>query len=283
MAIIDCRNVIKIHKQGNLEVVALQGLDFTMQEGEFISVVGKSGAGKSTLLRILAGLEMPSAGKVEVAGVDLTDATGTVLTKHYRRDVGFLWQDYTRNLLPYLTVMQNIELPMLLSGVGRRRRRARARALLEATGLENHAFNRLNKMSGGEQQRLAMCVALAMGPKLLLADEPTGELDTETSLEIYELLRRMAHEAGLSVLVVTHDVALATRSDRVIRLADGQVAAPTVVHHEILRVALDGTLELPSDLRVEAGIGEHVRAEVTEEGILLRPETELNGEVPDVD
>lgn len=277
MAIIDCRNVIKIHKQGNLEVVALQGLDFTMHEGEFVSVVGKSGAGKSTLLRILAGLERPSAGRVEVAGVDLTDATGSALTRHYRRDVGFLWQDYTRNLLPYLSVMQNIELPMLLAGVGRRRRKARAGALLEATGLTNHAYNRLNRMSGGEQQRLAMCVALAMGPKLLLADEPTGELDTETSLEIYELLRRMAHEAGLSVLVVTHDVALATRSDRVIRLADGQVATTRAEHHELLAVADDGTVVLPSDLRVETGIGGHVRAEITDEGILLRPQPELNG------
>jgi putative ABC transport system ATP-binding protein len=254
-AIIDCHNLIKIHKQGNLEVVALHGLDFAMDEGEFISVVGKSGAGKSTLLRILAGLDVPSAGAVHVTGTDLTDITDRGLVKHYRRNVGFLWQDFTRNLLPYLKALQNVELPMLLAGVGARRRRSRALALLDAVGLRNHAYSKVHTMSGGEQQRLALCVALSLGPKLLLADEPTGELDTETSLGIYELLRRLNLEGGLSILVVTHDMALAQRSDRIVQLADGKVAIPD---HHLQAITVDvgphGAVHLPRDMLLEAGI-----------------------------
>lgn len=271
-SIIECDNLIKIHKQGNLEVVALQGLDFAMEEGEFISIVGKSGAGKSTLLQILAGLETPSAGKVEVAGTDLTDMTSKQRVNYYRRGVGFLWQDFTRNLLPYLKAIRNIELPMLLAGVPTRRRRKRAIALLEATGLRSHAFSKVHTLSGGEQQRLALCVALSLGPQLLLADEPTGELDTETSLGIYELLRRMSHEGGLSVLVVTHDVALAQRTDRVVRLADGRMATQGRFEtHELLAIDRRGMVQLPRDLLIEAGIGDQVMARLVEEGILLEP------------
>jgi putative ABC transport system ATP-binding protein len=277
--IIECDNLIKIHKQGNLEVVALQGLDFAMEQGEFISIVGKSGAGKSTLLQILAGLESPSAGKVEVAGVDLTDLTSRQRIDYYRRGVGFLWQDFTRNLLPYLKAIRNIELPMLLAGVPTRRRRKRAMALLEATGLRSHAFSRVHTLSGGEQQRLALCVALALGPQLLLADEPTGELDTETSLGIYELLRRMSHEGGLSVLVVTHDVALAQRTDRVVRLADGRMATQGRFEtHELLAIDRRGMVQLPRDLLIEAGIGDQVVARLVEEGILLEPSGGTDGD-----
>jgi putative ABC transport system ATP-binding protein len=276
--IIECDNLIKIHKQGNLEVVALQGLDFAMEQGEFISIVGKSGAGKSTLLQILAGLETPSAGQVEVAGVDLTDLTPKQRINYYRRGVGFLWQDFTRNLLPYLKAIQNIELPMLLAGVPNRRRRKRALALLEAVGLRSSAYARVHTLSGGEQQRLALCVALALGPHLLLADEPTGELDTETSLSIYELLRRMSHEGGLSVLVVTHDVALAQRTDRVVRLADGRMATQGRFEtHELLAIDRRGMVQIPRDLLIEAGIDNQVMARVVEGGILLEPSGDSDG------
>lgn len=270
--IIECDNLIKIHKQGNLEVVALQGLDFSMRKGDFISIVGKSGAGKSTLLQILAGLETPSAGQVEVAGVDLTDLTSKQRVNYYRRGVGFLWQDFTRNLLPYLKAIQNIELPMLLAGVPTRRRKKRAMALLEAVGLRSSAYSRIHTMSGGEQQRLALCVALSLGPQLLLADEPTGELDTETSLGIYELLRRMSHEGGLSVLVVTHDVALAQRTDRVVRLADGRMATQGRFEtHELLAIDRRGMVQIPRELLIAAGIDNEVQARVVDEGILLEP------------
>ncbi len=270
--IIDCDNLIKIHKQGNLEVVALQGLDFTMEKGEFISIVGKSGAGKSTLLQILDGLEIPSAGRVEVAGTDLTDLTSKQRISYYRRGVVFLWQDFTRNLLPYLKAIQNIELPMLLAGVPTRRRKKRALALLEAVGLRSSAYARVHTLSGGEQQRLALCVALSLGPQLLLADEPTGELDTETSLGIYDLLRRMSHDGGLSVLVVTHDVALAQRTDRVVRLADGRMATQGRFEtHELLAVDKRGMVQIPRELLIEAGIEDELTARLVDGGIMLEP------------
>jgi putative ABC transport system ATP-binding protein len=277
--IIECDNLIKIHKQGNLEVVALQGLDFTMDRGEFISIVGKSGAGKSTLLQILAGLEIPSAGRVEVAGTDLTDLAPRQRVTYYRRGVGFLWQDFTRNLLPYLKAIQNIELPMLLAGVPTRRRKKRALALLEATGLRSHAYAKVNTLSGGEQQRLALCVALSLGPQLLLADEPTGELDTKTSLGIYDLLRRMSHDGGLSVLVVTHDVALAQRTDRVVRLADGRMATQGRFEtHELLAVDGRGMVQLPRELLTDAGISDELKATLVDGGILLEPSGGSDGD-----
>ncbi len=267
-AIVDCRNLIKIHKQGNLEVVALHGLDFTMERGEFTSMVGRSGAGKSTLLRILAGLDSPSAGKVTVADVSLTDLNQRGLTKHYRRRVGFLWQDFSRNLLPYLKAKQNVELPMLLAGMGGRERKRRAAALLEATGLQNLAHAAIHTMSGGQQQRLALCVALAGEPELLLADEPTGELDTETSLGIYELLRGLNHE-GLSILVVTHDVVLAKRSDRLVRLTDGRLASQGAGEEYPVTVDSTGAVKLPRDLLLATGVDGPATAKLTPEGILI--------------
>lgn len=275
--IVQCNNVIKIHKQGNLEVVALQGLDFTMEQGEFVSIVGASGAGKSTLLTILGGFERPSAGKAIVVGTDLSDISSKDLTRYYRRDVGFVWQDFTRNLLPYLKALQNVELPLLLGGVGRRKRKQRALALLEAVGLRGKAHAEIHTLSGGEQQRLALCVALAAGPKLLLADELTGELDTETSLEIFELLRQLAHSGGLSILVVTHDVAIAQRTDRVIRIADGRIATQTRRGAtELVAIDQRGTVQLPRDMLIEAGIADHVRVKIVPEGLLLERE-----EIPD--
>lgn len=272
-SIIECQNVIKIHKKGNLEVVALQGLDFLMEQGEFVSIVGASGAGKSTLLTILAGFERPSAGNVAVVERDLTDITPRDLTRYYRRDVGFVWQDFTRNLLPYLKAIQNVELPLLLGGIGRRKRRKRAMALLEAVGLRGKAHAAVHTLSGGEQQRLALCVALAPGPKLLLADELTGELDTETSLEIFELLQQLSHEAGLSVLVVTHDLAIAQRTDRVVRIADGRIATQSRRgKSEVVAIDNRGMVQLPRDMLIEAGIGDHVVAKAVPEGILLSPE-----------
>ena len=278
-AVIECRNLIKIHKQGKLEVVALQGLDFAMGEGEFISVVGKSGAGKSTLLRIIAGLEEPSAGQVEVAGVRLSDLDGRGMTEHYRSSVGFLWQDFRRNIVPYLGPRANVELPMTLAGVSARKRKARALELLDAVGLRNRLHADVSTMSGGEQQRLALCVALAQRPRLLLADEPTGELDTGTSLEIYQLLRTLNDHEGLSILVVTHDVALAQRSDRIVRIADGVVATEDERRDPLdLAVGHGGVIEVPRDLLMEAGIGDQAMARLIDDGILLTPPPAKGGQ-----
>ena len=272
-AIIDCQNVIKIHKQGNLEVIALQGLDLTVEQGEFVSLVGASGAGKSTLLTILAGFEKPSAGKAVVVERDLSEISSKELTRYYRRDVGFVWQDFTRNLVPYLDAIQNVELPLLLGGIGGKKRKDRAMALLEAVGLRGKAHSTIHTLSGGEQQRLALCVALAPGPKLLLADELTGELDTETSIEMFNLLRTLSHEGGLSVLVVTHDIAIAQRTDRVVRIADGRIATQTRLGaSELVAIDQRGMVQLPRGMLIESGITDHVRVKLIKEGILLEPE-----------
>jgi len=271
MGIVYCENLIKIHRQGELEVIALQGLDFTMENGEFVAVVGPSGAGKSSLLTILGGMDRPSAGTAEVAGTSLTEATSPELVRHFRRTVGFMWQDFTRNLVPYLSAHANVELPMLLAGVAGRKRRQRARDLLEVTGLGDVAYGRVSQLSGGEQQRLALCVALSVAPKLLLADEPTGELDTENSLAVYDLLRQMCHEGGLSVMVVTHDLALATRADRTVRLEDGRMLTERRLDgREFLHVDRRGRVQIPHHLLDRAGISGFVEVEATDDEIKLR-------------
>ncbi|MEN8237656.1 MAG: ABC transporter ATP-binding protein [Actinomycetota bacterium] len=271
--VVDCTNLIKIHKQGNLEVVALHGLDFTMEEGEFVSIVGASGAGKSTLLTILAGFEQPSAGAVVVADRDLTDMSGRDVPTYYRRDVGMVWQDFTRNLVPYLDVVRNVELPLLLGGIGSSKRRQRALALLEAVGMRGKAHAPIRTLSGGEQQRLALCIALAPAPRLLLADELTGELDTETSLEVFDLLKRLSEETGLSVLVVTHDVAIAQRTDRVVRIVDGRIATQSRRgSSELVSIDERGMIRLPRDLLIESGIGDQARVKVVPEGLLIERE-----------
>ncbi len=268
--IVKVDNVIKIHKQGALEVVALQGLDFEVQKGEFVVIVGRSGSGKSSLLQIIGGMDKPSAGKVLVAGMDLTSPLGADILTHFRRNVGFLWQDFTRNLVPYLKSMANVELPMLLAGVGSKRRRRRAQALLEVTDLRNRTYSKVNVLSGGEQQRLALCVALSLGPRLLLADEPTGELDTERSLQVYDLLRRLCNEGGLTVVAVTHDVALASRADRVMHLQDGVFRTDVGARHKrAVDIARDGTIQIPTELLAEGMMGDTAVAEVVHEGILL--------------
>jgi len=269
-------NVIKIHKQGALEVVALQGIDLEVRRGEFVVIVGRSGSGKSSLLQILGGMDAPSAGKVEVSGTDLTAYDGVDITSHFRRNVGFLWQDFTRNLVPYLKSMGNVELPMLLAGVAGIRRRKRAEALLEVTDLRHRAFSPVSVLSGGEQQRLALCVALSLGPRVLLADEPTGELDTERSLQVYELLRRLCDEGGLTVVAVTHDVTLAERADRVLHMQDGEFHLDRRSRlKRPVEIAGDGTVQLPLELIAEAMLGGRAQAEVVDEGILL------NREAPD--
>lgn len=272
MPVVVCDNVIKIHKQGALEVIALQGLDFAMETGEFVAIVGPSGSGKSSLLTILGGMDQPSAGYVEVSGTDVTELTSPKLVSHFRRNVGFVWQDYTRNLVPYLRVASNIELPMLFAGVGRRARKQRVSDLIEITGLGDVAYGRVNRLSGGEQQRVALCVALALGPSLLLADEPTGELDTERSIQLFELLQRLCHEGGLTVLTVTHDVTMAQRADRTVRLEDGRILTERSLASEADLLAIDqrGRIQIPREMLDEAGLSERAEAEVREGEIILR-------------
>src|ERR687895_604972 len=189
-----CENVVKIYKVADLEVVALQGLDLLVEEGELIAIVGASGSGKSTLQNILGGVDLPTAGRVEVAGRELVTLTEGDRTLYRRRVVGFVWQQTSRNLLPYLTAAENVELPMTLEGVGGGARRQRVAELLEIVGLSARAGHRPDALSGGEQQRVAVALALANRPSVLLADEPTGELDSDSATQLFETMRAVNRE-----------------------------------------------------------------------------------------
>ncbi|MDQ0875296.1 ABC-type lipoprotein export system ATPase subunit [Paenibacillus sp. V4I3] len=223
---IHCDNLVKIYKIADLEVVALQGLDLHVEAGELMAIIGNSGSGKSTLLNMLGGLDRPSAGSLTVAGRDLLSMSEKDIVSYKRETVGFVWQNNARNLIPYLTAQENVELPILLQG---KRKRERAMELLEAVGLSHRLKNRLNQLSGGEQQRVAIAIALANHPKLLLADEPTGSVDSNMANQILDLFRHLTRSLGLTVVIVTHDPLLAKKVDRVVAIRDGKTSS------EILR------------------------------------------------
>ncbi len=229
-----CENLVKIYKVADLEVVALQGLDLEVLPGEMMALVGASGSGKTTLLNILGGLDSPSAGSCVVADHNLMRLSEHERV-HYRQfTVGHLWQQSGRNLLPELTASANIELPQILTGVSQARRKRRAQELLDLIGMGDMGSKKPDQLSGGEQQRVAIAVALANNPALLLADEPTGELDSLTAEEICALLRTLNQELGLTVLVVTHDVGVATSMDRTIAIRDGRTSTETIRRKEPL-------------------------------------------------
>jgi ABC-type lipoprotein export system ATPase subunit len=222
---IHCENLVKIYKSADLEVVALQGLDLHVERGELMAIIGNSGSGKSTLLNMLGGLDRPSAGVLRVDDRDLLKFTEKDLVRYKRETVGFVWQNNARNLIPYLTALENVELPILLQG---RRKRQRALELLDAVGLSHRRNNRLQQLSGGEQQRVAIAIALSNHPKLLLADEPTGSVDTRTSETILDLFRSLNRELGLTVVIVTHDPMLAKKVDRVVAIRDGKTSSEII-------------------------------------------------------
>ena len=196
-----CENLVKIYQQTGIDVLALQGLDLKVEAGEMIGVVGESGSGKSTLMNILAGLDRPTAGKAMVDGVDLLSLSDSQLDVYRRNKVGFLWQQTSRNLIPWLTAQENIRFPM--SGSGNHVKQTDE--LIDLVGLKAHANHLPSELSGGEQQRIALAMTLANHPPLLLADEPTGELDQENSHKILELIKRFNRELGITVIIVSHD------------------------------------------------------------------------------
>ncbi|HTK07007.1 MAG TPA: ABC transporter ATP-binding protein [Ktedonobacteraceae bacterium] len=301
--IIVCDNLVKIYKIADLEVVALQGLDLEVQAGEMIAIVGASGSGKSTLLNILSGLDLPSAGSCLVDGNDLTRLS-SVQRIHYRRYiVGQIWQQSGRNLLPELTAQANVELPQMLSGVNSSRRSQRARELLERVGLSYALHKRPEHLSGGEQQRVAVAVALANEPKVLLADEPTGELDSVTAAELFSLLRKLNEEMGLTIVTVTHDAAIAATADRTIAIRDGRtstetvrreialesvgqhmpmssavIGLPTETHRESIVIDRAGRLQLPKEAIEQIPFNGRAEVRITEDHVELWPiSSELNG------
>jgi ABC-type lipoprotein export system ATPase subunit len=282
-----CDNLVKIYKIANLEVVALQGLDLLVEQGEFIAIVGASGSGKSTLLNILGGLDVPSAGKANVGGHDLLNMNSKERTLYRRQMIGFVWQQTARNLLPYLNAMENVEMPMIFEGTPRSIRKTRALELLELVGLGERSNHRPGQLSGGEQQRVAIAVALANAPQVLLADEPTGELDTNTSNEIFDVLRAVSEQQGVTVIVVTHDPLVSERVNRTVAIRDGRTSSETVRrsglsdegHHEVIAeefAVLDraGRLQLPTDYVDTLRLERRVRLALEEDHVGIWPDRE---------
>lgn len=281
--LIVCDGLVKIYKVAELEVVALQGLDLVVERGEFIAIVGASGSGKSTLLNILGGLDTPSAGHVTVAGYDLLSLSATERTSYRRSILGFVWQQTARNLLPYLTAVENVALPMLLNG--ERTRDERALELLATVGLADRVNHRPNQLSGGEQQRVAIATALANRPEVLFADEPTGELDTTTSGEIFETLRTVNEEHGVTVVVVTHDPQVADHVSRTVAIRDGRTSSETlrrtaigehgqaqVIAEEFAVLDRVGRLQLPSEYVEELEMQRRVRLTLDPDHINVYPD-----------
>ncbi|WP_432957568.1 ABC transporter ATP-binding protein [Micromonospora haikouensis] len=240
-----CDGLVRIFKTDGVEVVALQGLDLVIDRGELVAIVGASGSGKSTLLNILSGLDTPTAGIARVAEYDLLAMSARRRLSYCRRMAGFVWQQTGRNLLPYLTALENVELPMRLAGRrSRRARRERARELLDLVGVGHCADRRPAQLSGGEQQRCAVAVAVANDPEVLFADEPTGELDEATGAEVFAALRQINAELGVTVVVVTHDHAVATQVRRTVAIRDGRTASEV---RRTARIGADGSTELVSE------------------------------------
>jgi putative ABC transport system ATP-binding protein len=223
-----CDQLVRIYFGAGIEVQALQGLDLLIAEGELTALIGAAGSGKSTLMNILAGLDMPTAGTVWVAGHNLGAMTARERLAYRRRVTGFIWQQTSRNLLPYLTARQNVLLPMRLSLLGGRERRRRAGLLLDTLGIAHCADRTPDRLSGGEQQRAAIATALANQPRVLLADEPTGELDSATAQDVFSALQTANTELGVTVLVVTHDPAVSSQVRRTIAIRDGKTSSETI-------------------------------------------------------
>ncbi|RNB85045.1 ATP-binding cassette domain-containing protein [Brevibacillus fluminis] len=279
-----CENLVKIYKVADLEVVALQGLDMTVEAGELMGIIGNSGSGKSTLLNMLGGLDRPSAGKLFVDGQDLFRMTNAQLVAYKLATVGFVWQNNARNLIPYLTALQNVEMPMLLAG---KRDRKWALELLDMVGLGHRKHNQLHQLSGGEQQRVAIAIALANRPKLLLADEPTGSVDTRTAAIILDIFQELNRSLGLTVVIVTHDVQLARQVDRVVSIRDGKTSSEILrreaaaeqsdegdVHEELAVLDRAGRMQIPREYLQAIGLEESdnkLRIELEDGRIVLLP------------
>jgi ABC-type lipoprotein export system ATPase subunit len=286
-----CDNLVKIYKIADLEVVALQGLDLTVDPGEMIAIVGASGSGKSTLLNILGGLDVPSAGKIEVGGYDLLNMNEDDRVRYRSEVIGFIWQQTARNLLPYLTARENVELPMTLAGAPGFASKAFAEELLEVVGLQDRMNHKPAQLSGGEQQRVAIAVALANGPSVLLADEPTGELDTATSGEIFSLFQSIQQTLGVTIVIVTHDAEVSDKVQRTIAIRDGRVSSETLRFEDLdsegtgaLRAeeyaVLDkaGRLQIPSEYIDALQLERRVRLTLDPDRVNVFPDRNGNGQ-----
>jgi ABC-type lipoprotein export system ATPase subunit len=285
-ALIICDRLVRIYAADGIEVQALQGLDLLVEDGELTAMVGASGSGKSTLMNILAGLDKPTAGSVQVAGHDLGAMSARDRLDYRRRTVGFIWQQTGRNLLPYLTGRQNVLMPMRFARASRRDRGRRADELIGVLGVAHCADRKPGQMSGGEQQRTAIAAALANSPRVLLADEPTGELDSATAQEVFAALAAANAELGVTILVVTHDPAVSSQVRRTVAIRDGRTSTETLwhatqdesgeaVHHATEYVVLDraGRMQLPREMTETLGMRDRVRLEAEPDHIGVWPDT----------
>ena len=227
--ILVCDGLVKIYKTDDVEVLALQGLELEIERGELVAIIGKSGSGKSTLLNMIGGLEKPTAGRLYVDGNDLFAMSEKGLVEYRRKSVGFVWQNSGQNLFPYFTALQNVEAPLYFDHMSQKERRAKAMGLLKMIGIDHKANSYPAQMSGGEQQRVAIAVALAHDPKILLADEPTGAVDSKTSNMIQDIFRKINEEIGITIIIVTHDLSLANKVSRVIMISDGKISTEKIM------------------------------------------------------
>jgi ABC-type lipoprotein export system ATPase subunit len=282
--LVRCEGLVKIYKAAELEVFALQGLDLTIREGEVMAIIGNSGSGKSTLLNILGGLDTPSAGRCYVGEWDLLKMTEAERVRYKRDVVGFVWQNNARNLVPYLSALENVQLPMAVRGKASPKRAAE---LLETVGLGHRLYHRLTAMSGGEQQRVAIALALANNPRLLLADEPTGSVDTKTASLILDIFREVNRRFGTTIVIVTHDQQMARSVDRFVHIRDGKISTEAVRRIELVETdeglqeqatheehtVLDsaGRLQIPPELLQQTGITDRVQLLAEDGRIIVVP------------
>jgi ABC-type lipoprotein export system ATPase subunit len=281
-----CEDLFKIYKVADLEVVALRGLDLQVKKGELMAIVGASGSGKTTLLNILGGLDSPTAGRVAVGKNDLLKISASELVRYRREDIGFVWQQTGRNLVPYLTAAQNVELPLILLGLSPKARRKQVDEMLGAVGLSHRKNHLPERLSGGEQQRVAIAVAMAHNPPLLLADEPTGELDSRSAAAILDVFQSINQAYRVTILIVTHDVSITGKVQRVVTIRDGRTSLESIRDSESLTAreephptydeytVLDGVgrLQIPHEYMEELKLKGRVRVTLEKDHISIWPE-----------
>lgn len=291
---INCDGLVKIYETDDKKVMALEGLDLSVETGEMLAVIGKSGSGKSTLLNMIGGLETPTAGILTIDGKDISTYSEDEMVRYRRDKVGFVWQKSAKNLFPYLTVIQNVEAPMLFEkkvnhnnkkfDKSKKNKKCEDKStnenyaleLLRAVGMEKHKDKLPSQLSGGEQQRTAIAVALANKPDILLADEPTGAVDTKTADQIYQLFHELNRKLGITIIIVTHDMALADRVDRTVLISDGKVSTEKLKERPAMEyTVLDKAhrIKLTDEMLVAAGIDSNkVRIDVQDGKLVISRE-----------
>jgi ABC-type lipoprotein export system ATPase subunit len=277
---IQCNELVKVYQTKDIETFALSGLDLTVEKGEVLAIMGPSGSGKSTLLNILGGLDRPTSGEVFVSGVDILSLTPDSLVRYRRDVVGFVWQQNARNLIPYMSAYKNVCLPMMVAGIERKRQDRHARELLRVVGLSDRVSHRSLELSGGEQQRVAIAIALANSPGLLLADEPTGSVDSHTAQQIVGIFKDLASNFGITIIIVSHDPNISRHVDRTIAIFDGRTSFERVRrinYEEVVQqddyVIVDdaGRIQLPPDVIEHFGIEGRIRLHRTKDHIEIWP------------